>query len=161
MDNKTCSKCGEKKEVSNFYTHPETSDGYLNKCKECAKKDAILNRKNKNTYYKNYDKGRYQNNTERLFRHKYYMMKQRVLGKNKKHKYTVVGKNLCSLNDFLSWCYSKNSMNQFIPIYQKWKDNKFVKKLSPSIDRINNNLGYEINNLQWLTQSNNSKKYNK
>lgn len=36
---KKCFKCGQEKDLKNFYKHPGMSDGRLNKCKECTKID--------------------------------------------------------------------------------------------------------------------------
>jgi len=37
MNTKKCKQCEEIKPLSEYYKHPETSDGHLNKCKECKK----------------------------------------------------------------------------------------------------------------------------
>lgn len=42
MNTKICFKCGVKKDLSEYYKHPKMSDGYLNKCKTCTKKDTKL-----------------------------------------------------------------------------------------------------------------------
>lgn len=38
--NKVCARCSIEKNINEFYKHKETSDGYLNFCKECKKEEA-------------------------------------------------------------------------------------------------------------------------
>lgn len=53
---KTCFKCGELKELSEFYDHSQMSDGHLGKCKECARKDVHENRVTKRKQYSEYER---------------------------------------------------------------------------------------------------------
>lgn len=57
---KICFKCNEEKNIDNFYKHKKMADGYLNKCKDCARKDVIEHRKN-NDSIREYDRWRYYN----------------------------------------------------------------------------------------------------
>lgn len=55
---KNCSKCGLSKALIEFYAHPKASDGRMNRCKECAKRDARENREANIDRVKEYDRSR-------------------------------------------------------------------------------------------------------
>lgn len=59
-------------------------------------------------------------------------------------------------SEFLTW-----ASNDFIfdNMYSHWKASGRPNRLTPTVDRINDCLGYELDNIQWLTHSDNVKKY--
>jgi hypothetical protein len=56
---KTCFKCGETKPLTEFYQHLEMADGYLGKCKDCAKADVKTNYRTRREQYVQYEKSRW------------------------------------------------------------------------------------------------------
>lgn len=160
MEKKKCFKCGIIKPLKEFYKHSGMKDGYLNKCKECDKIDVRLNSRKNKEHYRGYYKNRIRNDINYMFIHRYSGMLARSDGRCKQN-YSVIGKTICSKDDFLKWCYSDKIYLKFITLYFEWRKNNYCRKLCPSIDRIDNNKGYIVENLQWLTQQKNSSKYNK
>lgn len=55
---KACFKCGEEKPLAEYYRHPKTADGHLNKCKTCAKADASRYRAENIESVRAYDRAR-------------------------------------------------------------------------------------------------------
>lgn len=93
---KKCFKCCEIKPLSDFYAHKRMIDGYLNKCKECTKKDVLTHRQNNIEKVRAYDrnrpnaKERLQKNKERLLQDSEKYQKnceaKKQWGKRNKHK---------------------------------------------------------------------------
>ncbi len=57
---KKCTECGIEKPLSEFYKHPQMSDGYLGKCKPCHNSAVKLNYQVNRDHYVKYERKRCQ-----------------------------------------------------------------------------------------------------
>lgn len=110
----------------------------MKKCLVCRKKAEVKGYCDK--HYRKYDINAFLNKV-------YKNMRQRVLGiqKNKSHIY--LGLSILSKEEFIKW--SKENQ-EFIQLYTKWYEDGFKRTNTPSIDRIDSNKGYVLDNIRWL-----------
>lgn len=153
---KKCFICGGVKPIDDFYKHPFMSDGHLNKCKECTKK--YMHSRQVSGATKESDQKRYRENPIRYQKHTWYSIKVRCTTAIKGHE-KYLGREFLSLDEWMEWC--KQTEEIFTPLYKNWAEHGYARKYAPSIDRIDNSRGYVLGNLQWLTQSENSRKFTK
>lgn len=98
---------------------------------------------NNNAYTKKYEK------TQNGFLMRMYRnMKSRVTGVQKKNPYLYVGKELIDKKDFYELAVSSND---FQALFKIWSDSGYVRKMCPSVDRINPELGYTKENIRFVT----------
>lgn len=49
----------------------------------------------------------------------------------------------------------------FLTLFKLWRETGCTRKLTPSLDRIDRTKGYSLDNIQWLSVSDNSKKWHR
>lgn len=129
---KKCFKCGEIKELNKFYKHKQMTDGHLNKCMECTKKDV------KGSNYDNTEKG-----------------VVRVLYKTQVRNSKVRKMSLPNYTkqEFKEWLYQNN----FKSLYNHWVNSGFDKNKKPSADRLDDFKPYTLSNIRLVTWQENKK----
>jgi hypothetical protein len=89
---------------------------------------------------------------------KYRNMLSRVKGIQKLKKHLYAGKKILDKETFYQWSMSNKSFHM---LWDQYFIKNMDRKFAPSIDRIDPKKGYEINNIQWITHSENSSRSNK
>lgn len=85
----------------------------------------------------------------------YSHMRARVEGRGGKRDGNYVGLPCLAKEVFMDWAENDPS---FHSLWDAWVTSGFVRRLTPSIDRIRPEYGYILGNLQWLTLSQNVSK---
>lgn len=70
------------------------------------------------------------------------------------HKY-YFGMEYCGKEIFIETFYNNQ---EFLNLWKQWQNKNFEYKYTPSVDRIDNNKGYLIDNIQFKTHSDNAGK---
>ena len=106
--------------------------------------------KNGNKWTKKYEKTK-KGFLVRMYRN----MKSRTAGIQKKKAHLYEGLTLLDKELFYDWALSSDEFHQ---MFKDWEDSGYDRRLTPTVDRIDSSIGYELHNMQWLTHSENSRK---
>lgn len=85
----------------------------------------------------------------------YRNMLSRVTGVQKQKYHLYKGKSILSKEDFYAWAKGSYMFKLLFIVY---KHSGHQRKLAPSVDRIDSSLGYELDNIEWVTMSENSRR---
>jgi len=146
---KTCSTCKIEKLEDSFHIKKSNKHGLDYDCKKCANKK-IRDRRTLNHNSVTY---KYEHTKKGKIMRTYRNMLSRVKGvvKNKQHLY--MGLEIIDKELFYSWSLENA---EFHTLFDKWEQEEYTLRLSPSIDRIDPLKGYVEDNMRWVTQSYNS-----
>lgn len=148
---KECNSYSVLKPLQEFIKMRSNSTGYGAICKVCSNtRQREYRESNDQACSRKYEK------TEKGYLMRTYRnMQSRVKGilKNKSHLYE--GLPLLSKKEFYEWSLSPDV--GFTRLLAKYKASNYDHKQAPSIDRIDSNLGYTLDNMRWMTHSENSK----
>lgn len=87
----------------------------------------------------------------RLYRN----MKSRVTGVQRQKFYLYAGCYLLPKEEFYEWARASGEFHRLFTI---WKLNGFPRTLTPSVDRVDSKRGYSLDNMEWVTHSENSRR---
>lgn len=85
---------------------------------------------------------------------KYRNMQSRVTGVQKKKAHLYKGLPILNRDEFYKWALNHSD---FQYLFNEYVNNGYDRKFAPTVDRINSSKGYIIENMRWLTHSENSR----
>lgn len=145
---KKCTKCESDKLLSLFNVNSSSIDGLDYHCRECFNKKQRERRASMN----NSTTKKYERTLKGKLVRTYRNMLSRVNGilKNKVHLYG--GLEILDKNVFYEWSLNNSDYEM---LFNNWVDGDYDLKISPSIDRKDAGKGYSLDNIRWVTFSEN------
>lgn len=103
----------------------------------------------------NKDTHKYEKTPKGFLMRLYRNMQSRTSGVQKLKAHLYEGKYLLPRENFYEWALDKGS--DFHEMFKEWELSDYSRKLTPTVDRIDSEDGYYIENMRWLTHSENSR----
>ncbi len=85
----------------------------------------------------------------------YRNMLSRVRGVQWRKAHLYSGKDILPKDEFYEWSLSDPAFHR---LFDDWVASDFDRKLAPSIDRIDSQRGYVVDNMEWVTFSENCRR---
>jgi hypothetical protein len=101
---------------------------------------------------RNWDTKKYEKTPKGFLVRLYRNMQSRVTGVQKLKQHLYLGKSLLNRDDFYAWA---DSSLEFKKLFAEWELSNYTRTLTPSVDRIDSDLGYSLENMRWVTFSEN------
>lgn len=151
METKTCIRCGIEQDISEFRKQKETHDGHVNQCRTCLNEIQRIKRKNNGNQLTR----RYEKTPKGFLMREYRNMQSRVTGVQKRKAHLYLGKELLPRDEFYKWAIFHID---FVLLYTDWVKSCYDRKLTPTVDRVDSSRGYTLDNMEWVTHSENSRR---
>ena len=161
MNLKRCSICRKEKNLDEF---AKSKKSYY--CKPCQRLYTanwhVKNKERRNAKSRDYYKNNKESFLERIrVRHRSFEGCQKEMyanmGKRIKNSKTYRGRKLLfSQAEFFD--FINRNIETYRKLHSVWVANEYRKKFSPSVDRINNDGDYSLDNIQLITHGDNSRK---
>lgn len=105
--------------------------------------------RNKNAHTRAYEKS-----IKGFLMRVYRNMQSRVTGVQALKAHLYLGKELLEREAFYAWATADLT---FQNLFTVWKTSGYDRKLCPSVNRIDSDKGYTLDNIEWVTHSENSR----
>jgi len=103
----------------------------------------------------NLDTRKYEKTQRGFLMRLYRNMQSRIEGVQSTKAHLYIGLNLLERETFYCWALSEST---FYALWDIWVASGYDRKLTPSVDRIDSSCGYTLENMEWVTHSENSRR---
>lgn len=149
LESRICKVCLVDTPLARLVKKSDFKGGYAAKCLDCkAAQQRSYRKLNQDRCTKEYEK-----TISGYLMRTYRNMLSRVSGVQKAKAHLYSGLDILTKQEFLSWSLTTN----FEDLLSEYKGSGYDMKLAPSIDRKNSDLGYTLENIRWVTHSENSR----